>query len=216
MFPDAADMLVLRMLGWDFRIAVDRQLVRVYRVGGVRNPAAARRRIRRLGTAGLLGHADVLARPLLDLSVPLYEWPGKGRPDYGLIPHLAHLLERRWRQPLSATRVYFASRKALNVFGGVTRGAIKHYGQISHDLHVTELGIGFLEREPERMKSFVSEDASTGHVLHAKVPDAIFYDLESEPPRPVQAVELGGVYPEEKLRAFFTDMERRHLPFVLY
>ena len=216
MTPTAADMLVLTMLLWDFRIAVNEQLVRAYRAGGVRNAGAARRRVRALVASGLLDFADVLARPLLDILIALYEWPGTGRPDYGILPQLAWALERRWQQPLTSKRVYFASRKSINIFGGVTKGAIKHYGQISHDLHVTEVALNYLERDPERMKSFVSEDANTEHVPFQKVPDAIFYDLDSNPPRPVQAVEVGGYYPEAKLHAFFTDMEKRRLPFVIY
>jgi hypothetical protein len=212
----AADMLVLSMLLWDFRIALGGQLVRAYRAGGVGNPGGGRRRVRELVASGLLGYEDVLARPLLDISRPLYEWPGQGRPDYGILPRLAWQLERRWQQPLSAARVYFASRKAINIFGGVTRGVIKHHGQISHDLHVTEAALNYLEREPGRMGSFVSEDACTAHEPFRKVPDAMFYDLHEEPPRPVLAVEVGGFYPEAKLRAFFEDMELRKLPFVVF
>ena len=62
--------------------------------------------------------ADVLARPLLDILIALYEWPGTGRPDYRILPQLAWTLERRWQQPLTATRVFFASRKSINIFGG--------------------------------------------------------------------------------------------------
>ena len=211
MLLTAADKLVSRTLRWDCRIAVNEQIVRKYRVGGVRNASAARRRIRALVASGLLDFADVLARPLLDILTPLYEWPGAGRPDYKVIPHLAWTLEHRWQQPLTATRVYFASRKSINIFGGVTKGAIKHYGQISHDLHVTEAALNYLEREPDRMASWVSEDANTEHVPFQKVPDAVFYDLKSNPPRPVQAVEVGGFYPEAKLHAFFTDMEKAEI-----
>ena len=97
MNPSAADKLVSRMLRWDCRIAVLAQLVRAYRVGGIRNAGAARRCLRAQVASGLLGFADVLARPLLDISEPLYSWPGTGRPDYEILPHLAWTLERRWQ-----------------------------------------------------------------------------------------------------------------------
>jgi hypothetical protein len=212
----AADMQVLTMLLWNFRIAVIQQLVRVYRVGGVRNPSAARRRVHQLVASGLLDFADVLARPLLDLREPLYQWPGVGRPDYALIPHLVWTLQSRWVRPLSSTRVYFASRKAINIFGGVSKGSIKHYGQISHDLHVAEAAVNYLEREPERMASWYSEDANVEQIRFQKVPDAIFYDMAQQPPRPSVAVEVGGNYQEQKLTDFFMDMENRRLAFILW
>lgn len=78
------------------------------------------------------------------------------------------------------------------------------------------MALNYLEREPERMASWYSEDANVEHVPFAKVPDAIFYDLSQDPPRPVEAAEVGGFYGEQKLLDFIMDMERRQLAFVIW
>lgn len=213
--PPHAEWL-LQLLLWDFRIALLAQLVGALRAAGVPDDGSARRIVRLLVGAGLVGTARVLARPLADVSEPLYRWdPAEGPPDHSVIPHVVWVGQSRWARPLSAVTVLFASPRAVRLFGGVAPGKVKAVSQTTHDLHVTEVRLlHFGGTDPSR--SWVSEDRELEREPFRKTPDGVVYDLTGPVPRRVEAQEIVGLYPEEKLRGFFADMEFRSLPFRLW
>ena len=90
------------------------------------------------------------------------------------------------------------------------RGHLTNIAQVSHNLHVTEVYLGFLEREPAIAAAWASEDElGETRKKFEKQPDAVLYDRDG---KPRLAVEFGGLYGVDKLQAFHTDMERRASP----
>lgn len=211
----AGDMLVLNMLLWHVRVARMGELVRAYRTTTVTNASAARRRVRELVAAGLIQYAKVLCRPVLRLERPLYCWsPVGGPPAFDRSSELAWRLEKRWSDvALKPACVYFAGKKAINLFGGVATGSVKSYLQLSHDCQVSWVYCRYLESDPDLAATWVSEDAATEHVYRQRRPDAVLHDSMN---RPVLAVEIGGFYGPEKLVALMRDLERRQLALELW
>ena len=67
----------------------------------------------RLAQANWLTPVTVLARPLLELPLPIFEWaPGNAEPDYSL---LEDGCRERWEFPAVQTEVAVAGRRALDV-----------------------------------------------------------------------------------------------------
>jgi hypothetical protein len=212
MTPTPGFELLRETLGSKARVATRDQAIRVLAKGGVASRRVAKRVLHALVGRGLVRFEEVPARPLLRLEYPLVTWrPGLPAPAFG---PLAWTLEKRWQEPLRPTRVYFAGPAAVRAYGGCMKGRLSNIAQVSHDLHVTEVYLGFLEREPEIAAAWVSEDElGESRKKFEKQPDAVLYDRDG---KPRVAVEFGGLYGVDKLQAFHTDMERRALPYELW
>jgi hypothetical protein len=207
-----ADSILLKVLSQKTRVATREQAIRVFARGGVTSRRVGRRRLHALSASGILSCEDVPARPLLDLRGPLVCWrPGYGEPDFGA---LAWTLEKRWQAPLATTRVYFAGREGLRLYGGVARGQLTNINQVSHDLHVTEVYLRLLAEEPALAAAWVGEDEhGDTRLKYQKQPDAVLCDDDG---RPRLAIEFGGLYGVAKLSAFHRDMDRRGLPYEIW
>lgn len=210
-----ADMLVLHMLLWQCSVARHGTLAAVYRLGGLVHPSAINRRVRELVASDLVQHAKVACRPLLELDAPLYACnPAEERYDYGRAGELAWKLEKRWKNlPMEPECVYYAGKKAIALFGGVMKGAVKQYAHLSHDAQCAWLYARYLEANPALARTIVSEHANLDAIKFQKVPDFVCHDSAN---RPVLALEVGGFYPAEKLTALFRDLERRGLALELW
>lgn len=210
-FTDA-EILLRETLCWKIRVLSREQAVRLFALAGVSSPRAAKRRLHMLTRMRLVACVELLARPILDLHGPLVCWePGETPADFEA---LAWRLEKRWQTPLAPTRVYFAGTETVRIFGGCAKGHLTNVNQVSHDLHVAEVYLRFLEKDLPRAEMWVSEDELSEHrKKFEKQPDAVLHD-EAGTPRLV--IEFGGLYGPEKLRAFHNDMDHRNLPYEIW
>lgn len=212
MIATDAEILLRETLCWKIRVLSREQAVRVFALAGVASPRVAKRRLHMLSRLRLVACEELLARPLLALDRPVLSWrPGESAPDYEA---LAWTLEKRWQAPLVPTRVFFAGRETVRIFGGCAKGHLTNVNQVSHDLHVGEVYLKFLERDRARAGMWVSEDELAEHrKKFEKQPDAVLHD---EAGRAKLVIEFGGLYGPEKLRAFHVAMTNRSLPYELW
>jgi hypothetical protein len=209
----AADVAVMHVPCWIASVIRHGELTALYRLNGMRNVSAINRRIRTLVAAGLLEHATTLARPVLQLSKPLlFHNPALGEFDYSILPSVSYQLERRWSQvEMQPACLYYASRRALAIFGGVMTGKVKQPNHATHDCQAAWLYVRYLRKEPALARTIVSEHASQRG--RGKVPDFMCYDAEN---RPVLALEVGGFYPTARLASLIRDLERRQIGIELW
>jgi hypothetical protein len=171
----------------------------------------ARRRLEEFAASGLVARTRVHARPLLSLEGPVFRWnPGEPGPDCG---RLSWRLQSRWDKPPQTITVFYATRKAVNRFGGVARGKIKNLSQLSHDVHVGAIYLLFLRTQPLLGTAWMGEDVLAPARKHQKLPDAVLCD---DAQNPLRAIEFGGAYPPERLAAFHEDCARRKLPYEIW
>lgn len=210
-----ADMAVLNMLLWQCSVARHGTLATVFRANGLTHGSAINRRLRELVGAELLRFAKVACRPVLELQGPLYFCnPARERYAYGRAGELAWQLEKRWKNlSLEPATVYFGSKKALAIFGGVMKGSVKQYAHLSHDCQCAWLYARYLTTNPTFAGTICSEHMNTEAIKYQKVPDFVVHNSKNEP---VMALEVGGFYPKEKLVALFRDLERRQLCLELW
>lgn len=165
----------------------------------------------RLAQAKWLIPVTVLARPLLELSGPIFAWaPGDAEPDYSL---LEVWCRERWDCPAVQTEVVVAGRRAFDVFGGSTPGDVKNACQTTHDLHVGEIFLRYRDGGLNWRERWVGEDAVSARWGWTKVPDAVLCDAAG---RPVRAVDFGGAYGDERLRDFHAACAEKSLPYELW
>lgn len=209
----AADVAVLEVPCWHASMIRHGELAALYRLHGMKNISAINRRIRTLVAAGLLEHTTVIARPVLQLARPLlFHSPKKGKFDYTILPSVSYQLERRWSQvEMQPACLYYASKRALNILGGVMTGKVKQPNHATHDCQAAWLYVRYLRKEPALARTIVSEHASQRG--RGKVPDFMCYDAEN---RPVLALEVGGFYPTARLASLIRDLERRQIGIELW
>lgn len=172
----------------------------------------ARRRLSALENAGLLKHVHVMARPLPKLTAPVVSWkPGGPAPGFGSI---AWQLQSRWTSEPLKTRVYIATTRATNLFGGRAAGRIKQEFQATHDLGVCEMYLQLCKQRPEEVSRWIGEDALAPHRRGQKLPDAIIATSADE--RPELVLEFGGAYDKQRLIDFHADNEERKLPYEIW
>ena len=158
-------------------------------------------RIRELAAAGLLSIESLLARPTLDVAVPVIDWtPGRERePEFGRV---SYRLKQRWTELPKPTDIVAATREASRMTGGANAGYRPRVSEVTHDVHLgriycdhrrhlhgTELewiGEGQLRRE------------RAGKLFHGRIPDAVIRGVGESEPRMV--IDFGGSYSAAKLR----------------
>lgn len=177
----------------------------------------ARRRLSELVEAGLLTRERVAAKPLLDITEPVFRWkpnvgdgPSEPAPDFA---SLAWQLQKRWTEPEREVTAYLASRRAASIFGGWANGRIKNPGQATHDFHVGAVYLKLIRTAPTLAAGWIGEEILSPTRQGQKLPDAILYDREG---RPRLVVEFGGAYPAERVQSFHEDCEARALPYELW
>lgn len=172
----------------------------------------ARRRLDALSHTGLLLCRKVDVYPMLDLTAPVCSWsPGEDEPEFGGI---ANRLRSRWPQAAAQrTVVYTATRRLANRIGGFD-GRLQHRHQVTHDLHVSELYLRMLVREPKRARAWVGEELSkAGQAYGEKLPDAV---LHGDDGRPFQVIEFGGRYSKPRVRDFHQHCATNGLAYELW
>lgn len=169
---------------------------------------AARRRLAVLVARRLLTRHRLSARPAVWPTGPVARWPaGGGGCDFDAV---ARVLAGRWRRPPVATTVYRATRRAVNLLGGVARHRPAPGYQASHDLGVSAVYLHYLRERRAEVVLWRGEDElpRRGAAAGRKRPDAVLHDGR----RPVRAVEFGAAYPADRLRAFHDDCAGRTPP----
>jgi hypothetical protein len=178
--------------------------------------ASAGRRLMRLCSARLLLRTRVLVHPILDLQSPVVTWsPGQPQPDFGAV---SYALKARWTSSACPSTVYFAALRTVHLFGGAG-GTLDYPLQATHDLHVAAIYIRLRQDDPElaarwQGEELLREGRKKGR---GKVCDAALVSvLPSGKVKLTRAVEFGGSYRADRVRAFHRVMENRRLPYELW
>lgn len=168
----------------------------------------------RLLAAGLLTCHDLRIR-MREVHAPLFTWQiGEPAPDCAkLAAELARCLTAApWRQ----TRLFWATRKAISLVGGIS-GLNRQPLQVQHDLSTTEAYLRHLEQGLGQSELFwVGEDVlrvEFPHVFKKKRPDAA---ILQEPDCPVRIIETGGVYSADDLRHIHRCYARERISYELW
>ncbi|QDV90765.1 hypothetical protein RAS2_18480 [Phycisphaerae bacterium RAS2] len=203
---DLLDALTLRV-----RVLSVPQIAR-YWFGKVGDPIRqAARRISALKRAGLVEQAAVPARPELALHRPLVTWiPGEAEPDF---QRFATILDARWREPATPTRIVIATRKAGNARGG-SGGRWPRRSEVSHDLTLAGLYLAWRRRRQGKEAAewiFEARLRQEGFGDEDRLPDAMIQESGRR-----RVIELGGAYGAAKLRDFHRFCAERGLPYELW
>lgn len=158
---------------------------------------AAHQRLRCLARQGWLIRISSFAKPLPSLKLPVAMWsPGDEMPNFGPI---SYRLKTRFEKPAQATTIFCASPKTTKRFGG---GNVRRprSSEVSHDLGLAAVYLGFRSDAAERAARWISEAAIVAQrpARGVKVPDAAILERDGT----VTAIEFGGEYDKSKLVAF--------------
>lgn len=171
----------------------------------------ATRRLQRLEKSGWVHSLRVFARPLLPLDQPEVSWqPGVEMPPF---PKISLAMKNRWKEPARQCRVFAASKRAKCALAGREQRPVKNFCQVTHDLHVTEIFLCYLETWPAEAARWLGEDEIASTRRHQVLPDAMLADPSGHP---IRAIEFGGSYSAERLREFHLDCERRRLSYEVW
>lgn len=177
---------------------------------GARN---AERALGGLIEAGYAVKRSVTASPELPLEAPVWRWrPGEAPPHFGAV---AYQLQSRWSEPVRATPIVLATKRAVGRFGGFARGELHRPDQATHDLHTAAIYLKLRETDPEAAAAWVSEDrfARLRGRRHEKLPDAVLLDPRG---RIREVVEFGGSYSKVRVRAFHQYCQEQGYPYQLW
>ena len=165
-----------------------------------------------LEDAGLIGRVQIHAEPMLELERPLFQWDlGENEPDD--YPGLENQLRERWKHPPKTTPVVYATKAAVNAYGGYQAGYLKHPYEATHDLHVSELYLRVLRDEPTVARFWRSEEELPRPRTGDFHPDAAIVD----PDGTVRLViEFAGRYSADRLQHIHRFCEKRGYPYVLW
>ena len=147
---------------------------------------------------------------MLTLEKPVAVWrPGNEEPKFGPV---AYRLQKRWTKPLKLTTVLLASRKAANRFGGFG-GKFKHRTQLTHDVHLAEIYLGYLKADGSIAERWLGEEIAEKAKPADKLPDATLVNGDGTANL---IVEFGGSYDRRRVEKFHRFCERKSLPYELW
>lgn len=180
----------------------------------------ASRRLTQLESAALIARTRVLAHPMLELEAPVATWsPGHPAPEFGAV---SYRLQARWTRSVRPTEVIFASARAMQILGPLLGGAggkLDYPLQVTHDMHVARIYVGLRDRDPEEARMWQGEELLRRERKKGKgkVCDAALVEVRpGGKERLVRAIEFGGSYRPDRVRAFHRVMENRRLAYELW
>ena len=202
MILDGVDLEILKLLTWRVRLATGTQLVEF---------SGSAARTRKLHVAGLLAKDSTVAA-VPTLVQPLAIWlPGQEAPDFQALAW--KLLQRRRSTRPKRVRVFWATKRAVQISGGVG-GRIRQPVQVEHDLGTTAT---FLRRRivaPEEAERCVGEDIYRLQAARGcKVPDALLCSATGAAER---AIEYGGAYAASRIRGFHRHCSGQKLAWEIW
>ncbi len=208
--PHEADLLAT--LAWRVKLLSMAQAARTWWADEPNPMASCRATLRRLAARGLIDVFDAMARPELDLAVPLACWqPGLASPAFG---PLAHQASTRWSAPPASTRLVVVT-EAGAAFSGGMGGHRPRASEATHDVHLAAVYLRMRRELSTRAASWESESVlATRANLAApgrKRPDAMVRDGRGR-----TAIEIVGEYPPGKLEAFHAECVKRGWGYELW
>lgn len=170
--------------------------------------------VSRLLISGYLTCHDIAIRtPAID--GPLLSWQlDDPAPDCAALA--AQLSRRLTETPWRRVRLYWATRKAICLVGGIS-GLNRQPLQVQHDLCTTEVYLKLLEKGLQESEHiWVGEDAlrrDFPHLFKRKRPDAV---ILQKPDLPVRILETGGTYSADDLRHIHRSYARERVPYEIW
>lgn len=168
----------------------------------------ARRRLRRLQSAGLLDIGERPCRPMISIRAPLVVWrPHRSAPDLAV---LARQLAGRWPDRVERVLCVTATDEGARGVAGVRAATPPADSEVTHDLHVAEVYLRMLDELPSRATTWTLE-TRLPKGQGVKVPDAAVRDgLDWT------AIEFGGQYDRHKLEAFHDFCRSKGMGYELW
>ena len=157
----------------------------------------ARRRLNALEKDGWLNSAVRSAKTLPHLTTPLIVWnPGDELPNVG---KLSYQLKHRFSSSASLRRIFIATEKAANRYGGIGARWPRN-SETSHDLGLAQVYLELKSVRFDVKTQWISEGslAARGMRSGQKLPDAIVRHRDGHE----TVIEFGGEYSKAKLTEF--------------
>lgn len=205
------DKIILRTLAKKVRLMTADQVAQAWWRPSTASSVLAMRRLRALKAQRLVDTVTVPAHPMIDLAAPILTWqPGQPDPDYYAI---SYRLTSRWPGQYVPTSIYFATDRAVRMFGISAAQPIRHPDQATHDLHLSAVYIKLLHEQPELAFAWIGEDEFAAEREGQKLPDAVTKDAAGNV---TLVIEFGGKYDPVRFKAFHEDCRKRGTPYQLW
>jgi hypothetical protein len=164
----------------------------------------------RLVTSGLLHRTVVNVHPRLSIESPLAAWhPGKKTPSASRI---ASKIRNRWRATAEPTTVYWASKKAANLYGSAA-GDLSPLLHRDHDLLLAEVYVYYRRNRPKLAMRWFGEGVLPKAGFRVKDPDAFLF---ADDGRPELVIESAGRYGRSQVEAFHEHCVEYDLAYELW
>ena len=174
-----------------------------------KDKALAHQMLSRLAHDGVLGYEDVISVPVSAVELLYVHTSSNQSADWNL---LAHELRNRWCavQP-EPVRLYFATAKTIQRFGGDMAGRLGAADALSHDCGTTATYISLIATDPTLRTAWVPEERipEAYGVVH---PDAMLADANG----PRVLIEFCGQYSAERLQRLGEFANSQNLPLHLW
>jgi len=205
------DEEIVTLLCFAVRFFSLEQVARTWWSDQPREIRRTRQRMLRLAKNRWVRPLTILARPLLKMEAPIFEWRlGGDAPDTAAV---SRMLRKRWKEPAHDVEIFLATPRATAVLGGGALGSMKNLCQTTHDLHVSEVFLFYRENRPELASLWVGEDSVIPLHEHEKRPDAVLLNDAREI---LRVVEFGGAYKPDRVQAVHDFCRQRNLPYELW
>lgn len=182
------------MLARRVRVITDRQTAAKFYPGTARPIRVARTAFDRLKRRGLVETLTAMVHPEPMLEGPVLDWrPGDPLPNFDRI---AWKLQSRWTEPLVRTTVAWATTKAKQAQGALSRGRGPRAKEITHDIGVSQVYFHLCRHHPELAEHWIGEDELRAQGRTDDIPDAIIALPEGQH----ISIDFGGAYSARKLR----------------
>ncbi len=166
--------------------------------------------LNRLLAADLLQRTIVNVHPRISLDEPLVAWqPGADQPD---LQRARATIKDRWHQPTEPTEVYWATRRAANLFGS-TSGDLPDLFHRDHDLLLAEVYVFYRRHRDPLAKRWLGIGVIPQAGCGIKNPDALLFGDDG---RPARAVESSGHSGLRQLECFHEHCVSFDLPYEIW
>lgn len=191
------------------------------RLLGIRDEANFRRFLKPLVAAGLVNVVRVLAKPVPEMSEPLFTWPTVLHRSTDVTVEIAfggvlYRAARRWADVSAAlTTCIVATRKAGQLYGVKRSELPAKLLQATHDLAVAQALLVMRRIEPVHAEGWQGEDFNPFCRIGEKSADAAI--MVGRAPVPKKLIEIVGAdYTHDKLLAIHRECNSRGLTYELW